>query len=112
MNVGRIVNRIVKLNVWADGRCTDLFIRHMQKLRVEMGESPFLLVPIRPTGRSLCARLTLSFWDVFIKRVRNKMPADIPPDAKIKMANDLRKAIRELRDRGLMVAAKWYVFAP
>ena len=40
------------------------------------------------------------------------MPADIPPDAKIKMANDLRKAIRELRDRGLMVAAKWYVFAP
>ncbi|OWZ69319.1 hypothetical protein AYX14_03075 [Cryptococcus neoformans] len=35
------------------------------------------------------------------------MPADIPPDAKIKMANDLRKAIRELRDRGLMVAAKW-----
>lgn len=39
------------------------------------------------------------------------MPADIPPDAKIKMANDLRKAIRELRDRGLMVAAKWYVSA-
>lgn len=44
-------------------------------------------------------------------RARKNMPADIPPDAKIKMANDLRKAIRELRDRGLMVAAKWYVFA-
>lgn len=97
---------------WKIG-CTDLFIRHMQKLRVEMGESPFLLVPIRPTGRSLCAPFnSFLLGCISIKRVRNKMPADIPPDAKIKMANDLRKAIRELRDRGLMVAAKWYVFAP
>ncbi|WVQ62414.1 uncharacterized protein L199_000554 [Kwoniella botswanensis] len=29
------------------------------------------------------------------------------PDAKIQMAYDLRRSIRELRDRGLMVAAKW-----
>ncbi|WVW82077.1 hypothetical protein I302_104082 [Kwoniella bestiolae CBS 10118] len=29
------------------------------------------------------------------------------PDAKIQMAYDLRKSIRELRDRGLMVSAKW-----
>ncbi|ODN84236.1 hypothetical protein L202_00231 [Cryptococcus amylolentus CBS 6039] len=35
------------------------------------------------------------------------MPSNIPPDAKVKMANDLRAAVRELRDRGLMVAAKW-----
>lgn len=32
VDVGRIVNRIVKLNVYANGRCTDPFIRHMQKL--------------------------------------------------------------------------------
>ncbi|WWC66603.1 uncharacterized protein I206_100506 [Kwoniella pini CBS 10737] len=29
------------------------------------------------------------------------------PDAKIQMAHDLRRSIRELRDRGLMVSAKW-----
>lgn len=61
---------------------------------------------------TMCSFNSFLLGCISIKRVRNKMPADIPPDAKIKMANDLRKAIRELRDRGLMVAAKWYVFAP
>ncbi|WVN85597.1 uncharacterized protein L203_100746 [Cryptococcus depauperatus CBS 7841] len=35
------------------------------------------------------------------------MPAEIPPDVKVQMASDLRRTVRELRDRGLMVAAKW-----
>ncbi|WWC86040.1 uncharacterized protein L201_000911 [Kwoniella dendrophila CBS 6074] len=36
------------------------------------------------------------------------MPSpSISPDAKIQMAYDLRRSIRELRDRGLMVSAKW-----
>ncbi|WVR05711.1 hypothetical protein IAU60_002735 [Kwoniella sp. DSM 27419] len=33
--------------------------------------------------------------------------ASMSPDAKIHMAHELRRTIRELRDRGLMVAAKW-----
>ncbi|KAK8865749.1 hypothetical protein IAR55_000896 [Kwoniella newhampshirensis] len=33
--------------------------------------------------------------------------SSMSPDAKIQMAHDLRRSIRELRDRGLMVAAKW-----
>ncbi|WVO13137.1 hypothetical protein L204_100749 [Cryptococcus depauperatus] len=35
------------------------------------------------------------------------MPAEIPPDVKVQMASDLRRTVRELRDRGLMVAVKW-----
>ncbi|WWC58343.1 uncharacterized protein I303_100883 [Kwoniella dejecticola CBS 10117] len=36
------------------------------------------------------------------------MPSStMSPDAKIQMAHDLRRSIRELRDRGLMVSAKW-----
>ncbi|WVF70723.1 hypothetical protein IAT40_005516 [Kwoniella sp. CBS 6097] len=36
------------------------------------------------------------------------MPSPVmSPDAKVQMANELRKTIRELRDRGLMVATKW-----
>lgn len=78
---------------------------HWAEMEAEIKEYPFLFTPIRPTVNSF-----LSGY-IPLKHIRNKMPADIPPDAKIKMANDLRKAIRELRDRGLMVAAKWYVSA-
>ena len=31
----------------------------------------------------------------------------LSPADKIKIAHDLRQTIRELRDRGLLVAAKW-----
>jgi len=31
----------------------------------------------------------------------------ISPAEKVQMAHDLRTAIRELRDRGILVAAKW-----
>ncbi|WVQ85576.1 hypothetical protein IAT38_007742 [Cryptococcus sp. DSM 104549] len=36
------------------------------------------------------------------------MPSSsLSPDARVRMANDLRRTVRELKDRGLMVAAKW-----
>ena len=33
----------------------------------------------------------------------------LSPAAQVEVAHDLRRTIRELRDRGLLVAAKWYV---
>jgi hypothetical protein len=33
--------------------------------------------------------------------------AVLSPAAKVQMAHDLRRTIRELRDRGLLVSAKW-----
>ena len=33
----------------------------------------------------------------------------LPPSASVQLAYDLRRTIRELKDRGLIVAAKWCV---
>lgn len=35
------------------------------------------------------------------------MPPKLAPAAKVQMAHDLRTTVRELKDRGLLVAAKW-----